>query len=101
MAYYSLNTQINKGKYKGKKVEELIKNTEGQKYLLALHIGNYNVFLNPEVFTALADYTRTKTGKLPIPHVSSSVCECDEIMEIYYKDTDIDCGFCGLPRKAN
>jgi len=55
MAYYNLRTQINKGKYKGRRVEELVKSTEGQNYLLSLHTGKYNVFLNPEVFHAIAE----------------------------------------------
>lgn len=97
MAYYSLRTQINKGKYKGKRVEELIRDTDGQKYLLALHIGDYNVFLNPEVFRALADYTRTKNGKLPIPLVSDTVCDnphcVDGVVGVIYGEK-VYCDIC-------
>jgi len=55
MAYYNLRTQIDKGTFRGKRVSDLIESIEGQNYLLCLHIGHYNVFLNPEVFNAIAD----------------------------------------------
>lgn len=55
MAYYKLRTQINKGKYKGERVDQLVKSIEGQNYLLNIHTGKCNVYLNQEVFRAIAD----------------------------------------------
>lgn len=55
MAYYKLRTQISKGEFKGKKVEELVIFKEGQNYLLKLHIGYYNVWLSTEVFIAISE----------------------------------------------
>lgn len=72
MAYYKLRTQINKGKYKGERVDQLVKSIEGQNYLLTLHVGYYNVFLNPEVFRAIADNARVKNGNFVLQHVSES-----------------------------
>lgn len=53
MALYKLKTQINKGRFKGKKVQELALTTEGKKYLLLLHNGKYNIKLSEEVLTLI------------------------------------------------
>ena len=54
MANYKLKTQIQRGKFKGKKVSELIKDENGKQYLLFLHNSKkYNVRLTGEVINCL------------------------------------------------
>lgn len=54
MANYKLNTQINRGEFKGKKVHELLKTNEGKQYLLLLHNSKkYNVILTKEIINCL------------------------------------------------
>ena len=57
MANYKLNTQINRGKFKGKKVSELIEIKEGRNYLIKLHNGEYNVQLTADVLSALEKHS--------------------------------------------
>lgn len=54
MANYRLKTNINKGVFKGLKVEDLVKTDAGKKYLLLLHNSKkYNVKLTNEVMSCL------------------------------------------------
>jgi hypothetical protein len=55
MAIYKLNTQINSGKFKGEKVSDLIKSSDGIQYLINLHNGKYNVKLNSDVLSSIQD----------------------------------------------
>lgn len=54
MANYKMNTQISRGKHKGKKVSELVRCPEGIKYLKVLHENpKYNVKMTNDVLKAL------------------------------------------------
>lgn len=56
MANYRLKTNIQRGKFKGKTVAELITDSAGKKYLIALHDNKkYNVKLTEEVLNAIGN----------------------------------------------
>lgn len=65
MAIYKLNTQINSGKFKGKKVSDLIKSDEGIDYLIKLHNGEYNIKLHNDVILSVENkIVHINNGKL-------------------------------------
>lgn len=58
MANYSLKTNIQRGKFKGKTVSQLAMNKDGQSYLMTLHNNKkYNIRLTEEVLDVIKQKT--------------------------------------------
>lgn len=46
---------MNKGRYSGKRISDIIQSEEGQKYVLSLHISHYGFELTGEVFISMGN----------------------------------------------